>query len=739
MKVPLIGILSPNTRNLRTGELQVLMYRNGHKQASSVPYQPYYYVSHPEGSDRKVLGRTEPQGLTKVPYVPNKDIVSPSALYEGGREHLLERLCIEHPEFFLDYPNEAPLKCLGFDIETHSPDGSFPFGEKYPVVAIGIATSTGERKVLLWDGESDKNVITQFAEYIKEYDPDIIYGWNHVGYDIPQILYRAKFHGIDNYKRMLNRDGSNYGWDAPKNQHDLKMRAGGRVHIDLLRWARLDYSLSGLPRGLKSVSKAFGLNPIELSFDGKVLLDYPLDVIEDYVMSDVDCTKYMFEHYYPQIEYTAEILGVPLEMYVNAPVSFVTKILQGRGLFEQDILTLDFNKERHPDIFKADRGNFQAAHIELYQDGFHGKNYKVDFSGFYPSIAMALNLGPDRTTIIGYEDYSEDIDYKDGVVYVPDSKIGKRVLVKLDYSEKSVLNKISEQFMEMRKPWKKLKTKEANSKSNALKIMVNTFYGANTNPYISYGDMSVGITITAVARWLLLSGVELIKSKYGKESVVYVHTDGINTNCDIDVDWLTKRLRLLLKHKFPECSEEWIKMDKDIFKEGFWLQIGNYVVRNEDGSLTKHGSTFKSRARSKFYIKTLDKLIEARLSNKINTKFIDELYSLDDYELDDFLQRRSMNRNKEDYKTENDLIVQLIKQGEEIGIIPTIGTSFEYYKTKSGYRIEQLVKNKIDLDVKYHWDIITKLLNKFKLEDWGKKNPPLTLIDIHQKTLMEFV
>jgi len=30
-------------------------------------------------------------------------------------------------------------------------------------------------------------------------------------------------------------------------------------------------------------------------------------------------------------------------------------------------------------------------------------------------------------------------------------------------------------------------------------------------------------------------------------------------------------------------------------------------------------------------------------------------------------------------------------------------------------------------------------LNKFQLEDWTKKNPPLTLIDIHQKTLMEFV
>ena len=368
MKVPLIGILSPNTRNMRTGELQCLMYRDGHKQSATVPYQPYYYVSHPEGSTKRVLGYTKPQSLTKVPYVPNKDIVAPNALYEGGREHLLERLCIEHPEFFLDYPNESPLKSMAFDIETHSPDGSFPFGEKYPVVAIGIVTSTGEREVFLWDGKDDKNVITQFAEFVNGYDPDIIYGWNHVGYDIPQILHRARFHGIHDteYKKLLNRDGSSYGWEAPKNQHDLKMKAGGRVHIDLLRWARLDYSLSGLPRGLKSVSRAFGLNPVELSFDGKDLLDYSIEEIEEYVLSDVDCTKHMFEHYFPQIEYTAEILGVPLETYVNAPASFITKILQGRGLYEQDILTLDFNKERHPEIFKSDRGNFQAAHIVLY-------------------------------------------------------------------------------------------------------------------------------------------------------------------------------------------------------------------------------------------------------------------------------------------------------------------------------------------------------------------------------------
>ena len=53
--------------------------------------------------------------------------------------------------------------------------------------------------------------------------------------------------------------------------------------------------------------------------------------------------------------------------------------------------------------------------------------------------------------------------------------------------------------------------------------------------------------------------------------------------------------------------------------------------------------------------------------------------------------------------------------------------------------VEQLVNNKIDLDVKYHWDIISSLLNKFQLEDWVKKNPPLTLIDRKQQTLMEWI
>ena len=430
---------------------------------------------------------------------------------------------------------------------------------------------------------------------------------------------------------------------------------------------------------------------------------------------------------------------MPLETYINAPVSYVTKVLQGRSLFEQKILTREINKDRHPQIYKGPKGNFQAAYIDLFEPGFHKKNIKVDFSSFYPSIAMALNLGPDTTRIVGYEDYFDEIEYKKGKLYIPDNQINKRVIIEIDNDRRSCLYSMCKKFNELRKPYKEMGTLEGDSKSNALKIMVNTFYGANTNPYISYGDMASGIAITSVARFLLTTGIQLIRKKYGDKSVVYVHTDGINTNCDVDVDWLVKRLRLILEATIPNVESKWIGLDKDEYKEGLWIQIGNYVLRNADDSITKHGSTFKASTRSKFYKQTINKLIDARLDNRVTKTFIDDLYDFDSLPMETFIQRRTLNRKIKDYKSETDMMIPLVKQGEEIGIEPLVRTSYHYYKTKEGYKIEQLVKSKTDLDVTYYWDIVSRLLDKFGLKHMIKKNPPLTILDRKQKSLMEWV
>ena len=40
---------------------------------------------------------------------------------------------------------------------------------------------------------------------------------------------------------------------------------------------------------------------------------------------------------------------------------------------------------------------------------------------------MALNLGPDTTRIVGYDDYVDKLEHIDGKLYIPDSQINMLV------------------------------------------------------------------------------------------------------------------------------------------------------------------------------------------------------------------------------------------------------------------------------------------------------------------------
>ena len=180
-------------------------------------------------------------------------------------------------------------------------------------------------------------------------------------------------------------------------------------------------------------------------------------------------------------------------------------------------------------------------------------------------------------------------------------------------------------------------------------------------------------------------------------------------------------------------------MDKDEYNEGVWIQVGNYILRNLDGSVTKHGSTFKSKSRSIFYNKVLDRLSDARLNNTVTPKFVDKLYNLEEYVLEDFIMRRSMNRGYDEYKSDTDLTVTLSNLGKEIGIDPSVGTTYFYAKTKEGYKLKETIKSVDEIDITYYWDTISNLLTKFNLKEHVKKKVPITLLDKNQQTLAEWI
>jgi len=741
MKVPLIAISGPKMVNRKTKKQQVVVWSRGEKLTYPSPRTHYYYLESKDGEEREVLGSQQPRKFKRVKVdncgVFNEFEMPPLAHLDGVGNNESERICIEHPEFFGRFFDNNGPRTLGFDIETYSPDSTFPFGEDYPIVTIGVVTSDQDERVFYWDGESDKDCIQEFLDFVKEFNPDIIYGYNIIGYDIPQIEYRALTHGI-NIERYFNRENWSSKLKADLTLKKNTMRCWGRIIVDVFNFTRRDYALSGIPKSLKSVAEFYGQHPQELDFRTRNILDYDEKIIKEYVISDCLVTKFLFNHYFQQHLFVAEVLKVPLELYLNGSDSFITKILQGRSLYKQGILTINKNKDRHSEIT-----TFQAAHIDLYKPGFHRENYKVDFKSMYPSIAMALNLGPDTTRILRTEEYNikkfgSVVEGDRVLLTIPDNVINKNVIIEVDQDRKSSLYTMSKQFKEMREPYKKQGTQEATSRSNALKIMVNTFYGANTNPYMTYGDLSVGIAITGVARWLIMGARKLITIRSG-DVVVYIHTDGVNTSADINIEWLNTELQKAMRSVFPFSEERWIEVEKDTFKEGYWIQIGNYVLRKEDDTLVKHGSTFKSKSRSTFYKKLLDKIIDARLDNTITTEFIDDLYNFKNYELEDFVQMRTMNKEITEYKTENDLIMQLAREAQSINMKLRPGTTFSFFKTNDGFKLTEQVNDIDDIDIKYHWNIASLLLQKFGLENYMKRNPPITVTDAKQRQLLEFI
>jgi len=171
MKIPLIADASHKTVNKQTGAQNVIIWSRGEKLVVKSPRQHGYYL---EGGDveRQVLGKSKKK---KYKFYPVENIgelglekISPLAKLDGVSRNEIERICIEHPEYFGKFTCPK-IKTMCFDIETYSDDSTFPFGEKYPVVSIGVKTDDGKHKVFFWDEDcNDKPCIQGFLDYIVE-------------------------------------------------------------------------------------------------------------------------------------------------------------------------------------------------------------------------------------------------------------------------------------------------------------------------------------------------------------------------------------------------------------------------------------------------------------------------------------------------------------------------------------------------------------------------------------------
>jgi DNA polymerase, archaea type len=776
MKIPLFA----KTCNQGT---MMEIWSNKTRTISDLPFKPYLYSTSPRPEipccvtkeNVKFISDIKEHPVYKYHFNSVKEI--PNFRNNESMEcdiPFIQRTAIDKPNFFLDYPNTSPLKIMYLDIEVYT-TGKFPKPEINKIISIGFAVNNEKPEVInIKDKyEDDKEILKVFLQRLKEINPDVIVTFNGNYFDIPYIIERLYIHNIPSYAFTRSPE-ANECWFLDDN-NKKKIYIIGRVMFDIFDEAKIDQTLFGIAsRKMKDIAQWFNID--KKIKNQKELENYEI-ITEDvsntepligtpsliaYQISDVLITRELCNIYLPNIITLSEMMQLPLNITARRTASTIATIYYARELKKKNIISDLPNYKRFPQIFGTPtiiikRGreestftggtSFQGATVLINKEyqGIVIKNInKVDYSGLYPSIICNFKLSPESISLIEEKPFIDETfilnnfgDYYE--LEFSDIKIHKNLKIKV-MTKEGFLPKEIQNFMNEREIIKTLMSNETdintitilNSRSWCYKILGNSSYGVNGSGFYKYGNVLVAITITAIGRYLIKFVINKLQNKH-----IEIDTDGAYVADKIDAIKLSQELNDFIKEKIGFTTN--FKLEKDIYKSGFFLKMKNYILINEKGKLIKHGVSLKASSKNLIFAYTLDKIARILLEEpeKLESTAIECYNSINTASIKQFIQRTQINRPLNQYSSQPSagkkgcLQVQVGKQSESFHESnTTVGDSISYVKGHYGYKIRENVKSTDDIDKEYYRKQVLSVFKKFKLDDiaWKAKNQKQNLL-----------
>ncbi len=326
---------------------------------------------------------------------------------------------------------------LSYDLEVYSSVGGSmpkhrrPADEIFQISCIlGRQGDDGYEEFLLTLGEPNPDVVGErveirmfeteaalivgFTEFIQEWQPSIITGYNIFTFDIDYTIHRAKFCScFYEYARQgLNRTGLDiektieWGSQAFQNQKFLYLHAEGRLFVDLLPVVRRDHKFRTYT--LKVVSDFFlGETKDPLTYEG-IFRCYRLGM-KGYRSEDKNikrtgaralgiCGKYCMQDsalVWKLFETLQTWVGLTeMSRICNTQIFFLFTQGQQVKVFSQ------VYKKCMEAGYVVEKDGFQAGENESYTGGHvfepmagvHDLVFTLDFQSLYPSLIIAYNI-----------------------------------------------------------------------------------------------------------------------------------------------------------------------------------------------------------------------------------------------------------------------------------------------------------------------------------------------------------
>lgn len=432
-----------------------------------------------------------------------------SAAFVGLEHHAGQSNSITYQQARLKPSNYRPqYKVLSLDIEC---------SERGELYSVGLAGTDWQQVIMigkpqaghqwiLWVAD-EASLLRAMIEAITQFDPDIILGWNVVNFDFQLLLKRTELHNIP---LRIGRGNSLTSWrDAKGETNQGYITIPGRVvvdGIDALKTATYQFDSFSLEfvaqallgKGKQSEDVDNRLAQITYDFEHNKIK------LAEYNLQDCLLVNEIFEHtqLLDFLTLRSQLTGLELDRMGGSVAAFTNVYLP------------KLHRAGYVSPNRPGNGGLASpgGYVMESRPGLYKNVLVLDFKSLYPSIIRTFKIDP-LGLIEGLKSPDNAIPGFRGAQFSRDKHFLPDIITSL---------------------WQQRDEAKRNNdaaRSQAIKILMNSFYGVLGSGGCSFYDTRLASSITlrgheimqTTAQWIRQAGHQVI---YGDTDSIFVWLEG---------------------------------------------------------------------------------------------------------------------------------------------------------------------------------------------------------------------
>lgn len=554
-------------------------YKDGKRLRERIKYKPTVYVPSDKKTEFKTLDgkyveAIHPGSIRDTnEFIREYDEVENFKIY-GSRNFVHQFISDAFHKRGVEFDRDI-VNVTSLDIEVQSDEG-FPKPEEadHPVTAITVKNNIDNKyyvfgnggwnasdsilpdhiidNVVYKDCKSEANLLKEFLAHWQNNYPDVVTGWNSRMFDTVYLVNRiTKILGDVSAKRLSP-------WGLLK-ERSIPLSGGLEVKVYEVRGIQqLDFLDCFKKFGYTyGTQENYRLNTIAHVVLGENKLDYSeygtlhdlyrqnYQLYIDYNIKDVEIVD--------RLEDKTGLITLAMTIAYKAFVN-MTDSFGSVGVWD----ALLFNELRKRGIVVPPKSKnvkerqIQGAFVKDPQNGMHDWVMSFDLNSLYPHIIMQYNMSPETVVDDRHDNITVDSLLDEADLNIPEQysmsatgqyfdKTNKGIVPQVIenlYGERSEIKKRMLDAEQRSQQDKSYETEKEivtlNNQQMAIKILMNSLYGALSNEFFRYYDMRIAESITVTGQLTILWAQKTINDFLNKllktqddDYVIAIDTDSL--------------------------------------------------------------------------------------------------------------------------------------------------------------------------------------------------------------------